>query len=118
MTESNICQMMKCIQPDQQPGLRIEVWPPSDAEPVTLWVHSPCLEAQRDSSVSPDPLAERGRVPPRARCIFCGRGLPIVGTHPYALAIGDASHPERYWAHAECIGGLIPGLGPSHSGAA
>jgi hypothetical protein len=113
MTESNVCRLVNCIQEGQQPGLRVEVWPPPDAQPVTLWVHSSCFEAQRDSSVSPDPLEERGRIAPKARCVFCGRALPIVGRHPYALQIGDASHPARYWAHAECIEGAITDLAPS-----
>ena len=109
MTGSAVCCLVNCIQVDQQPDLRIELWPPSDSHPVTLWVHELCFEALRDSFVSPDALAERGRIPPKARCVFCGRALPIVGTHPYALDAGDASHPERYWTHAECIRAAMTG---------
>ena len=118
MTEDKTCRMLHCTQRGEPPGLRIEVWPPSDVEPVIVWMHSACFEAQRDPSVSPDLLAERGRIPSKARCAFCGRALPLLGSHPYALDIGDASPPERYWAHAECMKGAMAGLAPSHPGAA
>lgn len=97
------CSFSGCSQTAQQAEMRIKVWPPSDAPSLLIRGHLDCFESRRDPSVSPDPSREHGRIPAKARCVFCGHRLPIIGVHPYALEVGDESSPDRYWAHAECI---------------
>ena len=81
---------------------------------MILWSHTERFTGFTDQSVDPDPPSEHGRVPARARCVFCGEKLPRIGVHPYSLDVGDASPPNRYWAHANCIQdrfGPIPAIG-------
>lgn len=62
-----------------------------------------CFQAARTAGVSPDPPGERGRIPPGAKCVFCGGKLPVVGRHPYALEMGEPKEPIRFWSHAGCL---------------
>jgi hypothetical protein len=93
-------------------SLRLEVAPPPDAEPVTLWTHEDCFAALRNPSVDFDDPGEHGHIPPKARCVFCGEALPIVGKHPYVFDVGDFSPPHRYWSHAPC---LLERLAPAYA---
>jgi hypothetical protein len=70
---------------------------------VVLWSHTECFPEFTDPAVDPDPPAEHGRIPARARCILCGDKLPRVGAHPYSIDVGEASPPNRYWGHAQCV---------------
>lgn len=84
-------------------SLRLEVTPPPDGAPVTLWAHEECFEARRDASVEPDDPKDHGRIPGKARCAFCGDALPLVGAHPYVFDVGRYSPPHRHWAHPPCL---------------
>lgn len=89
--------------------LRLVVTPPPDGEPVTLWAHDECFAERREAAVEADDPRDHGRIPSRARCVFCGEPLPIVGRHPLVFDAGDFSPPHRFWAHAAC---MLDRLGP------
>ena len=84
-------------------SLRLEVHPPPDGAPVILWAHESCFAILRDSSVDYDDPKDHGRIPGKARCVFCGNRLPMVGTHPYVLDVGSILPARRFWAHAPCL---------------
>ena len=65
--------------------------------------HVECFAEASEPSIMPDPQDERGRIPPRALCVFCGGKLPIIGRHPYALEFHQEEATGLYWAHAGCI---------------
>ena len=110
------CCLLACSRRGQQPDLQITIWPPPDSEPSRLWAHTQCFEASRSPTVPPDLLQDHGHVPSKARCLFCGESLPIVGHHPYVLDVGEA--PSRYWAHPHCLADRVVGLPPSTRGTA
>jgi hypothetical protein len=84
-------------------SLRMDIWPPSDLPVVHTRAHTACLERFREASVGPDPVEMRGQIPAGARCLFCGRKLPIIGIHPFALEIWETGEPGGYWAHTDCL---------------
>jgi hypothetical protein len=79
------------------------VTPPPDGTPLVVFAHEACFATLRDPSVDYDDPKDHGRIPGKARCVFCGDPLPIVGTHPYVLEAGGFSPPHRCWAHAPCL---------------
>ena len=83
--------------------LRIELLPPPDAPPVVYWAHASCFSRLAHPSVEPDHPVDFGGVPSGARCVVCGRRLPIAGRHPFVLDTGESLSPRRFWVHAECI---------------
>lgn len=87
--------------------MRMRIWPPSDLPVFETWAHTECFQAARGAGVSPDPPAERGRIPSGAKCVFCGTKLPIAGRHPYALEVWESDPPSRFWSHAGCLADLI-----------
>jgi hypothetical protein len=109
MTAEHCC-LLGCARPQDQPDLPIGVWPPSDSPPVRLWAHAQCFEAARSPVVLPDEAQDRGHIPSKARCVFCGKPLPTVGHHPFALEVGAPPSPSLYWAHAECFNSRVQGL--------
>ena len=104
------CCFVDCDQGEQAARMQIQIWPPSDAEPIEAWCHQVCLENHWVSGVDSDPLEELGRIPTKALCSFCGDRLPIIGDHPYAIDVGQEAELARIWAHAECIESHIIGL--------
>lgn len=91
--------------------MRLVISPPPDAEPVVAWGHEACFSRLRHAAVDYDDPREHGRVPSKARCAFCGEKLPVVGRHPFVFDVGEASPPQRLWAHAECmLERVVPGL--------
>jgi hypothetical protein len=92
--------------------LRLEITPPPDGEPVAVWAHERCLAALRHGAVEPDDPQDHGRIPPKARCVFCGEPLPFIGRHPFVFDVGAFTPPHRFWAHADCmIDHVVPTLG-------
>lgn len=78
---------------------------------VVFWSHEACFSRLADRDIEPDDPKDHGRIPGRARCVFCGRLLPVVGRHPYCFDVGESIPPRRYWSHAECLAErLIRGL--------
>lgn len=114
MTES--CCFRAC-EAEGPTGLRLEISPPPDAEPVIAWSHEDCFSKLRHPSVEHDDPKDHGRIPAKARCAFCGESLPIIGRHPYVFDVGAFSPPHRLWAHAECmLERVVPELGDQLSG--
>ncbi len=84
-------------------ALALEVHPPPDAEPVKIWAHETCFDQLRHASVEHDDPKHHGRIPPKARCAFCGEPLPIIGLHPFVFDVGAFTPPHRFWAHSNCM---------------
>jgi hypothetical protein len=99
---SGKCAVDDCIE-QGKPSLRIEIHPAPDGAPVVTWAHEACFERVRAAAVAHDDPGELGRIPGDARCVFCGRRLPVIGRHAFAFDVGVHSPPHRFWAHAECL---------------
>ena len=97
------CAAVTCREASSVPELRASLWPPPDGDMIELRIHPRCLDEIRDHSVVADPISEYGRIPAKARCMMCGEKLPLVGTHPYMLALEIGAGEERYWVHAQCV---------------
>ena len=102
-----MCCFVDCLHPGEKTNLRIAIWPPSDLPVVQAIAHSDCFQSVRNGSVEPDMAKEIGRIPPNSRCVFCGKKLPIIGRHPYAMEVYEMETPSRYWAHAGCFESAI-----------
>ncbi len=86
------------------PPVLIEVHLPRDRDnELIIWSHEECLWKLAARDIAPDDPQDHGHIPGKARCVFCGRLLPVVGRHPYSFDVGSAVPPRRYWAHAECL---------------
>jgi hypothetical protein len=83
--------------------MHLEIWPPSDIPSITAAAHVECFNEAKDPSIMPDPQYERGRIPPKATCVLCGKKLPIIGRHPFALVVHGEEATGRYWVHAGCM---------------
>lgn len=100
--ESTPCCFRHCNS-DAPATLRLAISPPPDGEPVMVWAHDECFATSCEASVEPDDPKDHGRIPSKARCVFCGDPLPIVGRHPFVFDVGDSIPPRRFWAHAGCM---------------
>lgn len=96
------CCFADCESMDA-PSQRIALTPPPDGAPVVLWGHDGCFARSKHPAVEPDDPGDLGRIPVRARCVRCGRPLPIVGWHPFVMDVGSGVPPSRFWCHAECL---------------
>jgi len=97
------CCFGGCEYNDQPPSLRLQIYPPQEKGSVVLWAHDRCFIGLCNPLVSPDRTEDHGHIPSKARCVFCGNALPIIGRHPYCFDVGDLSPPHRYWSHAQCL---------------
>jgi hypothetical protein len=98
-------------------SLALRISPAPDGAPVTVWAHDACFARLRHTSVEYDHPKDHGRIPRRARCVFCGDSLPIVGEHALAFDVGDSSPAHRYWAHHRCmVDRLLPAVGSQLAG--
>jgi hypothetical protein len=102
MTPSSCC-FRNCRLAAQAVDIPVKVWPPSDAPAEMLHAHAGCFENTRSPGVKPDAVHEYGRIPAGARCVMCGRRLPMIGIHPYALEVGEENMADRFWVHARCL---------------
>ena len=93
---------------DEPAALQIQISPPPDGEPIVVWAHEACLAEVRDGSVEPDDPRGHGRIPSKARCVFCGAPLPLIGRHPFVFDVGAFTPPHRFWAHADCMIERVP----------
>lgn len=98
-----VCCFLSCKRVHEPTGLRIAIWVPSDLPALHVVAHAECFRESRDPSVMPDPPDEHGRVPAKARCLFCGEKLPILGRHPFAMEVRESDSTGRYWVHADCM---------------
>ena len=115
-TDKGSCCFRDCAS-EEPAGLRLEISPPPDAEPVIAWSHEACFSKLRHPSVEHDDPKDHGHIPAKARCAFCGESLPIIGRHPFVFDVGSFSPPHRLWAHAECmLERVVPELGDQLSG--
>lgn len=67
-----------------------------------MQMHGACLTALLVADVSPQP-ANRSRIPGDAACGVCGRRLPIIGRHPFALIVEEPEPGRKWFVHAECF---------------
>jgi hypothetical protein len=104
------CCIQNCSLTTQAVDIPVKVWPPSDATAVILHAHSSCFENTRSPGVESDPVHEHGRIPTGARCVICGKRLPMIGLHPYAIEVGEPSNSDRFWVHAQCFESHFIGL--------
>ncbi len=89
-------------------ALRLTLHLPRDTDSeVILQAHEECFSSHATSNVMPDDPKEHGRIPRKARCVFCGAALPLVGAHPYCFDLGEHSPPQRFWAHADCMARML-----------
>ncbi len=91
------------IKEEKIPSLRLEITPPPDMDNVILLAHEECYNNLSNRSIEPDKPEELGSIPNKAKCMFCGLLLPIIGKHPYCIDVGEFIPPHRFWAHADCL---------------
>jgi hypothetical protein len=84
------------------PDLRLEI-ALSGGENVVTWSHEKCFIQLQNHSILPDKPEELGNIPKKAKCVFCGNSLPVIGRHPYCFDVGEHNPPKRYWSHAVCM---------------
>jgi hypothetical protein len=84
------------------PDLRLEIALP-DGENIVFWSHEKCFVQLQNHSILPDSPEELGSIPSKAKCVFCGNLLPLIGKHPYCFDVGEHNPPRRYWSHARCM---------------
>jgi hypothetical protein len=101
------CCFVSCQRQPIPTGLQVNIWPPSDLPLIPGVAHEECFVEAKEPSVAPDLANERGWIPSRARCVFCGEKLPIIGRHPYALEVQTEESLMRYWAHAACVEDIL-----------
>jgi hypothetical protein len=98
----NECCFINCSISVEKPDLQIKIYALEEGSSI-FWSHKKCFTNRRDPSVTPDNQNDHGRIPKEARCMFCGKKLPVFGKHPYCFDVGESIPPLRYWAHNECM---------------
>jgi hypothetical protein len=74
-------------------------------DPDRRWdmvVHRSCL-AELLAAENLSVPSNLGRIPSDAACGVCGRRLPVIGWHPYALTLPEPAPSRTWFVHAECF---------------
>ncbi len=66
-------------------------------------LHASCLTSLLRANVQPSALGSSPGIPGDAACGVCGKRLPIVGRHPYALTLEQAGGDRTWFLHAQCL---------------
>ena len=72
------------------------------AREAVLPVHGRCLRELLAHAEAAQP-AEATGIPAAAGCGICGRALPVVGRHPWALTLCEPAPGRTWFVHAECV---------------
>lgn len=100
--KSRECCFRSCFEEINIPDLRIEIYSSEEGSSI-FWAHDKCFTTRRDPAILPDEHEDHGNIPSKAKCVFCGMKLPLIGKHGYCFDIGEHSPPQRYWAHNQCM---------------
>ncbi len=68
-----------------------------------LHLHPSCLVTLLRADLPPLAPDRAQRIPGDAACGVCGKRLPIVGRHPYAVSLAQAGAESTWFVHAECL---------------